>query len=122
MKKIIVKKRQKGAEKIDNSAALKIGDKLLVTGPHYFEEVTVVSSREGKFKLSNNLVVDANLNPVNTFRVDFIVQRYSQENKDYLEARNSIPKLLDKIKESYVNWGKESTLVAFRRLKKIANF
>ena len=121
MKKIIVKKKQKGAEKIDN-LTLKIGDKLLVTGPHYFEEVTVVSSREGKFKLSNNLVVDANLNPVNTFRVDFIVQRYSQENKDYLEARNSIPKLLDKIKESYVNWGKESTLVAFRRLKKIANF
>lgn len=119
MKKIIKRKKE---EKETPKGELGVGTKFIVTGPHHFEEARVTSiNKDGNLRLNNNLVIDRNLNVLNS-NMNFRVHSWSEENMEFITAQRMIPSLLDSIRMKYESWGKNDMMIAYKRLKKIANF
>jgi len=74
---------------------LQIGEKFLVTGPYLYEVATVVKVEKKRYTLDNNVVIDRDLNPLNTSNVK--VKPFDKDEWELITCRGNLPKLIAKL-------------------------
>lgn len=98
---------------------LRIGDYLLVLGPHFFEKAEVVSVDNGVFTLNNKIKVTQDLVVLNNSKME--VKPFDEDEYNYLLAKNKIPRILEKIESKYKNLPKEDMVNLFSKLNRVSS-
>lgn len=96
---------------------LRIGDYLLVLGPHFFEKAEVASVDNGVFTLNNKIKITQDLVVLNNSKME--VKPFDEDEYNYLLAKNKIPRVLEKIESQYKNLPKEDMVNLFSKLNRV---
>lgn len=97
---------------------LQIGERFLVTSKYHYEIATVISAEKGRYTLDNQLVIDRDLNPLNTIR--YKVEPFNQDKWDLLTAKGELPKLMARLASSKVS--EDKIIKVHKKLVKLLSY
>ena len=98
---------------------LKIGNPVLITGPFHYEKATVISIEKGVITLSNNMKIDRDYK--NVTKSNYQAQPWDEHEFEYQKAYHSLCSLLDKYQNSFRKLDKDSLILTYNKLIKLAN-